>query len=56
MVFDLIYLFASVDMYITKSIFPETSIFVTNIAHHVERAKSYTYNLLNFTKSLYSNI
>ena len=53
-VFSLIYLFASVAMFSTKSILPEIESFSAKMIHHKERHKSFLDNLPNFTNPLAS--
>ena len=54
--FGLIAVFASVAMYATKYIIPETESFLTKLIHHRDRDKFHPENLPNFTNHLDSII
>ena len=48
--------FASVDIYFTKFIIPETARFSAKLIHHEEKSNSPPENIPNFTNPLVSNI
>ena len=55
-VFSLIYLFASVAMFSTKSILPEIESFSAKLIRHEDKSKSSIDNLPNFNRPLVSRI